>query len=102
MFHCCLYIARKSFEKLSSKLHTINILRQLFGNTCRHIETFSLQFPRTRCSLLRLTFVYSNNLTSANYDMHAKYLNLNTMLDFAEGLSLATSEIICVFDLPEG
>jgi hypothetical protein len=34
--------------------------------------------------------------------MHAKYLNRNSALDFAEGLSLATSESTYVFDLPEG
>jgi hypothetical protein len=50
----------------------------------------------------RLTFVYSITLTRANYDMHAKYLNWNSVFDFAEGLSLATSESICVFDLTEG
>jgi len=49
MFYCRLYIARKSFEKLNPEVHTINILRQLFGNTCRHIDTCSLQFPNTRC-----------------------------------------------------
>jgi len=57
--------------------------------------------PAHAAGPLRLTFVYSITLTSANYDMHAKYLNWNTMLDFAEGLSLAASESICVFDLPE-
>ena len=51
MIHCRLYIARKSFEKLSPELHTINILRQSVSQSetrvviLREVDTRSPHFP---------------------------------------------------------
>lgn len=105
-FHCRLDVARKSVGKLSPEFaynkypETVSYSETRVVMS-RDVDTRSLQFSSTRC-LVRLTFVFSITLTSANYDMHAKYLKWKSMLDFAEGLSLATSESTCVFDLPEG
>ena len=107
MFHCHLYIARKTFEKVSPELHKINIPRQSVIQ--KHVSSYLVMSthvlsssPAHAVGLVRLTFVCSITLTSTNYDMHVKYFNWNTLLDFAEGLSLATSESTFVLDLPEG